>query len=138
MLFSPSELAEFARDCLGKRDRSRARYTFRLYACPACAGQVFILTVEHHTGSEVNDFRGIIHGQCVACDESTRLYAFTGEHRQIVEEEGAVCSCGGNHFMAAECERFEGAGGLQGFFDEGVVVTYCVACGENDRLVMAD
>lgn len=138
MSFSSAELAQFARECLGERDGSQEHYTFRVFGCSTCDGQVFVLNVEHHTGSEINDFRGVIRGHCVACSEVARLYTLTGEHRQPVGEDAVVCNCGSDHFIAAECERFEGEEGLPGFFDEGVVVTYCVECGENSRLVMVD
>ena len=48
------------------------------------------------------------------------------------------CRCGSRYFFVAECERIEGAGGLPGFFDEGVLVGRCADCGRMQAFIFSD
>jgi hypothetical protein len=96
------------------------------------------LTIEHHSGSKKKNFQGVIFGTCTRCNNTARIFSFTGDHRTLEREEKPVCKCGGVHFLVGECERIERDDGLLGFFDEGVVVGKCVECGTNRALVYTD
>ena len=110
-------------------------YHFR---CDRCGVVPFAVTIEHHSGSKAGDFKGVIRGECAECATQKTLLSFTGQHRRRLREEKPVCRCGNGTFVAAECERIEGDGGLLGFFDEGVVVGQCPRCGRNRALVHTD
>ncbi len=135
---SLSELEAFARDRLDAHHHPDDHHLFRPFACDACGVAAFGLTIEHHTGSEEGDFKGVIRGACAECGSEKRLFSFTGAHRERLREETPVCVCRNESFIAAECERIEGDGGVAGFFDEGIIVGKCSRCGRNRALVRTD
>ncbi len=135
---SLSDLEAFARQRIAADRYPNDYHFFRLFGCDACGVVGFETTIEHHTGSEKGDFKGIIWGECVQCGSRKRLFSFTGEHRKWLREEKPVCECGNGSFVVGECERIEGDEGLMGFFDEGVVVGQCDRCGRNRALVYTD
>lgn len=132
------ELEEFAGECINADGYPNDYHNFSLYTCHSCHASTFNLTVEHHTGSEDGDFKGIIWGECTACGYLGRLFTFTGEHRKWLREERPVCECGGRSFIAGQCERIEGEQGIPGFFDEGVIVGKCSSCNRNQAFVFTD
>ena len=96
------------------------------------------ITVEHHTGSKRNKFRGKIYTLCSQCRGHKCALSFTGDHRKIEESDTLNCSCGKDQFYAAQLERYEGGDGLFGFFDEGVVVSQCAYCDKQKIVVLTD
>lgn len=135
---SYSELEEFAKQCISATDYPADYHTFTLYTCHSCKGSFFRLTIEHHTGSEYWNFRGIIWGECFECGYLGRLFTFTGEHRNWIREERPECECGNRSFFVGQCERTEGDGGIPGYFDEGVIVGKCNLCSRNQAFVFTD
>lgn len=135
---SLTELDEFARDCINADNHPEDDHIFTLYQCYSCKGNSFRLTIEHHTGSEEWNFKGIIWGECNKCGYLGRLFTFTGEHRNWLQEERPVCDCGNRSFITGQCERIEGEQGIQGFFDEGVIVGKCCNCNRNKSFVFID
>ena len=133
-----ADLETFARECLAAEDYPADRHVFQHLPCGLCGAAPLTLTIEHHSGSTEQSFRGIIWARCPACGGRQRLFTFSGEHRHYEREEEPACPCGGQEFAVAMCERFEGAQGLTGFFDEGVVVASCTDCGRNRVLVRTD
>jgi hypothetical protein len=109
-----------------------------LFVCSSCKSSVFRLTVDHHTGSEDWNFRGVIWGECKACGYLMRLFTFTGNHRERQREERPECECGNRSFLSGQCERIEGEKGIPGFFDEGVIVGKCDECGCKKSIVFYD
>lgn len=97
-----------------------------------------MLRIEHHTGSVKGDFKGVIHAECSVCGCEARVFSFTGEHRNVLRVERPTCDCGNRTFLSGVMERIEGDEGLPGFFDEGVIVAQCVACGRLTALVYTD
>ena len=135
---SLTELDEFARDCINADNHPKDDYFFSIYQCHSCKGNSFRLTIEHHTGSEEWNFKGIIWGECNNCGYLGRLFTFTGEHRKWLREERPVCDCGNRSFITGQCERIEGEQGIPGFFDEGVIVGKCCSCNRNKSFVFID
>jgi hypothetical protein len=97
-----------------------------------------MLTIEHHTGSKANNFRGVIWAECSQCGGRKRIFSFTGKGRSPERVEIPTCRCGNGAFIVAEMERIEGSEGIPGFFDEGVVVGSCSGCGRNSAFVYTD
>jgi len=132
------ELDDFARESIRAAQHPGDDHLYTLFACPSCKGSSLRLTIEHHTGSEEWNFRGIIHGECTECGYLFTIFTFTGEHRKLLREERPVCECGNRNFITALCERYEGEEGIPGFFDEGVMVGQCTLCGMNRVMVYTD
>jgi hypothetical protein len=133
-----SILEDFAKDSIGADHYPGDDHFFTLFNCSSCRGDTFRITIEHHSGSEEYDFKGIIWGECAACGYLMRLFTFTGEHRTYVKTERPECECGNRIFVCGMCERYEGESGIPGFFDEGVVVGKCLSCNRNKSLVFTD
>jgi hypothetical protein len=136
--FEVSELEDFARNNINSQDHPDDDHIFILFKCNSCGSPIFRLTIEHHTGSEVWNFRGIIWGECSECGYLGRLFTFTGNNRVKVREERPECECGSRIFITGQCERFEGNKGIPGFFDEGVIVGRCTLCNRNRVFVFTD
>ena len=135
---SLSELEAYAKERIAAESYPDDDHSFSLFECRTCGIVPFELTIEHHTGSEAGDFKGVITGRCTKCGSEERLFAFTGEHRKPSRRERPVCACGSESFFAGNCERIEGDRGLKGFFDEGVIVGQCSRCGKNHAFVYTD
>ena len=135
---SLSELDDFARQCINSQDYPEYFHNFTQFSCSACKSADHKLSIEHHTGSEAWNFRGIIWGECTSCGYLNRLFTFTGESRQALREELPACECGGRDFVVGLCERIEGEQGIPGFFDEGVMVGKCIRCQRNRAFVYTD
>ena len=133
-----SELDDFARKCINGNNYPDHYHKFTLFRCSSCCSSRFRLTIEHHSGSEGWNFRGIIWGECADCGYLMRLFTFTGEHREWIRDERPECDCGNRSFTVGMCERYEGEKGIPGFFDEGVVVGNCTGCHRNKALVYTD
>lgn len=135
---SLSELEDYARQCINSHEYPNDDHRYTLYTCSSCKKSTFRLCIEHHTGSGDGDFKGIIWGTCASCGYIMRLFTFTGSHRKKLFEDRPACECGSKVFSVALCERYEGEEGIPGFFDEGVIVGKCVACGLNRVFVYTD
>ena len=135
---SLSELEDYAMQCINSREYPNDDHRYILFTCGSCGKSTFSLNIEHHTGSEDWNFKGIIWGNCASCGYIMRLFTFTGSHRKKLYEERPGCECGANIFSVAQCERYEGEGGIPGFFDEGVIVGKCNDCGLNRVFVYTD
>jgi hypothetical protein len=135
---SLSELDDFARQCIDSQDHPADIHHFTLFPCSECNSETLRLTIEHHSGSEEWDFKGIIWGECTTCGYLNRLFTFTGDSRQALREERPFCECGSRDFMVGMCERIEGEEGIPGFFDEGVIVGKCTLCNRNRAFVYTD
>lgn len=135
---SLSDLEAFARKCIAAERYPGDYHTFTPFVCRNCGAVPLELTIEHHTGSRKGDFKGAIFAHCPACGWEGRVFSFTGDHRKPVRREKPVCHCGEAQFLVAECERLEGDRGIAGFFDEGVVVGECAACGRKQALAYTD
>ena len=135
---SLSALFNYGRKCLSAQRHPGDHYPFRPFACSVCGVKPLTLNIEHHTGSAKNDFKGVVDGRCSACGTETRVFSFTGEHRRPEREERPVCTCGSTDFLAGVVEHIEGDEGLPGFFDEGVIVAQCAACGRVTALLYID
>jgi hypothetical protein len=133
-----ADLEAFAKRCIAAERFPRDYHRFTAVACPICGVVPLALTIEHHTGSKKDNFRGQIIGRCGTCGRTISVLSFTGEHRKRVSQEQPACLCGSIHFLVGECERIEGDEGLPGFFDEGVVVGKCGTCGRNRVFVYTD
>lgn len=131
-------LKAFAEQALAAHKYPHDTHIFKLFACDRCGAAPFSLLIEHHTGSNQNDFKGVIRGTCARCGAEKQLFSFTGVHRQKIRTENPHCSCGHSTFHTGECERIEGDEGLQGFFDEGVIVGTCASCGKRRVFVFTD
>lgn len=135
---SRSELDDFAKQCINSQAYPEDIHNFSLFSCSECKSEGLKLTIEHHTGSEEWNFRGIIWGECTTCGYLNRLFTFTGDSRRAIREERPVCECGSRDFIVGLCERIEGAHGIPGFFDEGVIVGKCILCNRNKAFVYTD
>jgi len=135
---SLSPLYDFAMQCIDSQNHPEDIHHFDLYSCNECKSERLKLTIEHHTGSEEWNFRGIVWGECTVCGYLNRLFTFTGDSRQPIREERPVCDCGSRDFMVGLCERTEGEQGIPGFFDEGVMVGKCVHCNMNRVFIYTD
>jgi hypothetical protein len=133
-----SDLRTFAQKQIAAERYPNDAHFFRPYTCDTCGVVAFELTIEHHTGSNRGDFKGVIWGTCTECGTRKRVFSFTGNHRKPLREETPTCTCGHAAFVVAECERIERDDGMMGFFDEGVVVGKCVKCGHLRALVHTD
>jgi hypothetical protein len=132
------ELDDFAKQCINSQEHPEDIHHFNLFSCSECKSEALKLIIEHHTGSEEWNFRGIIWGECTSCGYLNRLYTFTGDSRQALREERPVCKCGSRDFIVGLCERIEGEQGIPGFFDEGVIVGKCILCHLNKAFVYTD
>jgi hypothetical protein len=135
---SLANLKIYAEDQIAAHRYPDDRHTFRPANCVSCRVVPMIVTIKHHTGSSKQDFKGQIVTKCTICGNEEIFLSFTGSHRKPKSEERPTCRCGNKSFLVAECERIEGAGGIPGFFDEGVIVGQCAACGQNHTFVYTD
>ena len=135
---SLSELEDFARECISSQNYPNDIHNFTLFTCSECRSETLRPALEHHTGSEEWDFKGIVWGECTRCGYLNRLFTFTGESRRAVREEHPECDCGSREFMTGMCERTEGEEGIPGFFDEGVIVGKCIHCNRNRTFAFTD
>ena len=133
-----TDLEEFAKKCINSENYPDDNHNFTLYSCSSCRSSAFKLTIEHHSGSEDWNFRGIIWGECTQCGYLMRLFTFTGEHRKKLREERPECDCGNRTFLVGQCERIEDEKGIPGFFDEGVIVGKCLECNRNKAFLYTD
>ena len=123
-------LEAYARKCIAAHRYPNDYHFFRPTKCSTCGVVPVELTIERHTGSRKEDFKGVIIARCSVCEVETRFLSFTGDHRRWEREERSVCECGSVHFLVEECERIER--------DEGVVVGQCLTCGCTRAFVYID
>jgi hypothetical protein len=133
-----SELRAFAEKRIAAERYPNDYHFFTPYTCDECGVVPLQLTIEHHTGSKKGNFRGVIHSLCLRCGSSKQAFSFTGAQRKRLREEKPACKCGHKGFLVAKCERIEGDEGMMGFFDEGVIVGQCSACGKIRAFVYID
>lgn len=130
-------LHRYARKRLGAAAYPRDYHPWSVYGCPDCGLVPLTLRIEHHTGSTVPKFRGLVFARCTACGRTRRIFGFTGAHRVAEREERPICRCGSEGFYVARLDRIEG-GEMAGFYDEGVIVGECAACGVHTTFVEID
>jgi hypothetical protein len=135
---SLSDLATFAKQSIAADRYPHDYHRFTMFKCCDCGVVPIELSIEHHSGSKKGDFKGVITGRCSNCGRNDRFFSFTGKDRQLLRLQKPVCKCGGTEFLAGNCERIEGAEGLPGFFDEGVIVGQCSLCGRNQTFVYTE
>jgi len=128
----------FALERLHAADYPKSSHPYAAFRCRVCGSEVWEVVLDHHTGSEWTDFKGIVLGRCVACHDLVELLSFTGPHRRSERAEAMVCPCGSTKFSTAMCERYEGEDGIPGFFDEGVIVGKCADCLRNVVVALTD
>lgn len=131
-------LRSFALDRLNAARYPNDRHIYVSFTCEECGEDRFDVLITHHSGSKSGNFRGVVKGTCKACGTVRNVLSFTGSHRKPEKEEHPHCSCGSFVFHVAECERIEGDDGLDGFFDEGILVGKCANCGRNMVFVETD
>ncbi|NOZ05572.1 MAG: hypothetical protein GXP41_04355 [Chloroflexi bacterium] len=131
-------LETFSKNCIAAEQHPNDIHLFTPIGCPVCGIVPLELTIEHHSGSEEGNFKGMIFARCQTCKSEERVFCFTGEHRHPVREEKPICECGNTYFLIAECERIERDEGLPGFFDEGVITGLCSRCGRSRAFVYTD
>lgn len=132
-------LEVFAAECLAAERFPDDYHVFTPKECPgSCGLRPLEVEVRHHAGSEEHDFTGEVLGRCPRCGTEGRVLAILSGDRTVVREERPVCACGGRTFYVAEMERIEGDEGLPGFFDEGVLIGQCAACGRYRVFVHTD
>ena len=136
--FSMEKLEAFARDKIRADLYPKDNHPFKVLSCSGCGFSPFSLTVEEHEGSETGDFMGVIRGVCWSCGVEEVLFSCTGGSGRIIQVEKPKCECGKGWFWLAILERYEGEGGLPGFFDEGVIVGQCARCGANRVMAETD
>lgn len=135
---SLAELEDYAMQCLHAQNYPYDLHRFTLFSCSECRGTCFRVSIEHHTGSSDQNFRGIIWGECAKCGRICQMFTYTGEHRKPKKNEMPECDCGSRKFFVGQCERIEGEKGLTGFFDEGVIAGKCCICSLNKVLAFYD
>ena len=133
-----SDLEAFAKKSIAAERYPNDYHFFTPYKCDDCGVVPLELTIEYHTGSKKGNFRGEIHSLCLECGSRKCAFSFTGAHRKRMREEKPACECGHKGFLVAKCERIEGDEGIMGFFDEGVIVGKCSACGTIRAFVYID
>jgi hypothetical protein len=133
-----ADLKEYAKERIAAERYPDDYHLFRPAKCSVCGVVPLELTIEHHTGSKKGNFRGIITARCSVCGGEERIFSFTGNRRKPERKETPVCKCGNKTFVVGELERIERDEGMMGFFDEGVVVGQCSACGRKRALVYTD
>jgi len=84
------------------------------------------------------DFAGTVRSTCSKCGSIETKFSIIRDQHPEVEQEHQVCSCGSDSFFVCMCERYEGVQGLQGFFDEGVIVGKCSTCGSHKTFLFTD
>ena len=60
-----SDLEAFAKEKIAADQYPEDRHEFSAVKCENCGIVPFDITIEHHTGSEEGDFKGIITGECI-------------------------------------------------------------------------
>ena len=133
-----ADLEAFAKRYIAAERFPNDIHRFTAAACPRCGVVPLTLTIEHHTGSKKQDFKGRITAHCGTSGRTFSVLSFTGAQRKPVREEQPECRCGSVDFLVGECERVERDGGLPGFFAERVVVGNCVVCGRDLAFVYTD
>ena len=90
-----ADLEAFAKERIGADRHPKDIHNFSAAECPTCGVVPFELTIEHHTGSQQGNFRGLIFGRCSECGRKVQVFGFSGPGRERVWEEKPVCECGG-------------------------------------------
>jgi hypothetical protein len=84
------------------------------------------------------DFAGTVNGTCSQCSREQILLSIKIDNYAEEEQEHPVCTCGADTFVLCMCDRYEGPSGLEGFFDEGVLVGKCETCGTHKTFLYTD
>jgi len=82
-----SDLKAFVESAIAAEKYPDDFHFFHQSECQASNGILFSLVIEHHTGSQEGNFRGVILGQCSQCGKEERILIFTGKHRTILRTE---------------------------------------------------
>ena len=131
---SDNELEEYAKNQINAAAYADDVHTCNHFECGHCNEVVpFTLRISYSDACDdarpAQDFAGTVYGTCGKCGSTDSLFGIIRGRFPETEQEHPVCSCGSDSFFLCMCERYEGAYGLQGFFDEGVIVGKCSTCG---------
>lgn len=114
-----------------------------LFRCQQCERVVpFMIQISYSDACDearpALDFAGTVIGTCSECGLVQILFSIKRGEYPEVEQDQPICSCGSNSYILCLCERYEGAYGLQGFFDEGVIAGKCGTCGSHRTFLFTD
>jgi len=138
-----TELEEYAKEQINAAAYTEDVHTCSHFTCSQCGRMVPIsLLISYSKACDkarpALDFAGTVQSTCSNCGlVEIRLRIIRGKNPEV-EQEHPVCSCGSQSFFVCMCERYEGAQGLQGFFDEGVIVGKCSTCGSLRTFLFTD
>ncbi|MBN2229065.1 MAG: hypothetical protein JW779_05680 [Candidatus Thorarchaeota archaeon] len=112
------------------------------FRCKQCSSDIFSLRISYSIASDrkrpAQDFAGTVHSRCSTCGSTGIVLSIIRGENPEDEQETPRCSCGSDTFILCMCERYEGVEGLQGFFDEGVLVGKCSDCGSLKTFLFTD
>lgn len=131
---SDNELEEYAKLQINAAAYADDVHICNHFECGQCKEVVpFTLRISYSDACDdarpAQDFAGTVFGTCSKCGSTDSIFGIIRGNWPETEQEHPVCSCGSDSFILCMCERYEGAYGLQGFFDEGVLVGRCSNCG---------
>jgi len=137
------ELEDYAKEQINAGAYSDDVHTCTLFRCEKCERTVpFVIEISYSAACDkarpALDFAGTVSGTCGDCGMIQTLFSIKRGDYPEVEQEYPVCSCGSYTYITCLCERYEGASGLQGFFDEGVIVGKCATCGTHRTFLFID
>lgn len=138
-----NDLEEYAKKQINASAYSDDIHICNQFRCKQCADIVpFSLLISYSEACDnmrpAQDFAGTVHSTCSKCgSKGVVLCIKRGEYSEV-EQEIPRCSCGSDTFFLSMCERYEGAYGLEGFFDEGVLVGKCSRCGNLKTFLFID
>ncbi|TFG28375.1 hypothetical protein EU528_11305 [Candidatus Thorarchaeota archaeon] len=140
---SDKELEAYAKEQINAVAYADDVHTCNHFRCSKCEQVVPVsLLISYSEACDdarpAQDFAGTVYGTCGKCGSTDSLFGIIRGSYLETEEEHPVCSCGSNSFFVCMCERYEGAQGLQGFFDEGVLVGKCSKCGSLRTFLFTD
>jgi hypothetical protein len=137
------DIEEYARGQINAAAYSDDIHRCYLFHCNACQRVVpFSLRISYSEacsdGRPAYDFAGTVFGTCTHCNQEQILLSIKVDDFEEDEQEYPVCSCGSDTFVLCMCDRYEGPSGLEGFFDEGVLVGKCETCGTHRTFLYTD
>jgi len=140
---SDDELEEYAKEQIGASAYPDDKHVCSFFKCEQCGATVpLALDISYSQACDnarpALDFAGTVRSTCSKCGSVETIFSIIRGQHPEEEQEHPVCSCGSDTFLVCMCERYEGAQGLQGFFDEGVIVGKCSACGNLRTFLFTD
>ena len=138
-----TDLEAFARKQINAETYPDDVHICNQFRCKQCAEVVpFSLCISYSRACDdarpAQDFAGTVHSTCSKCGSKGIVLSIKRGAFPEEEQETPRCSCGSDSFYLCMCERYEGANGLEGFFDEGVIVGKCSRCGALKTFLFTD